>query len=85
MGSVGDSFDNAEAESFFSTLECALLSRRSFSSQAEARMACFTYIEAFYNPLRLHSGLGYRSPVDYEKTYQQAQASAITSLPEQVQ
>ncbi len=85
MGSVGDAYDNAMAESFFSTLECELLSRRSFSSQAEARMACFTYIEAFYNPLRLHSGLGYRSPVDYEKTYQQAQASAITSLPEQVQ
>ena len=84
MGSVGDAYDNAMAESFFSTLECELLSRRSFSSQAEARMACFTYIEAFYNPLRLHSGLGYRSPVDYEKTYQQAQANAITSLSEQV-
>ena len=49
MGSVGDAYDNAMAESFISTLECELLSRRSFSSQAEARMACFTYIEAFYN------------------------------------
>ncbi len=64
MGSVGDAYDNAMAESFFSTLECELLSRRSFCSQAEARMACFTYIEGFYNPLRLHSGLGYRSPID---------------------
>jgi transposase InsO family protein len=47
-------------------------------------MACFTYIEAFYNPLRLHSGLGYRSPVDYEKAYHHAQACDKTSLPEQV-
>ena len=47
-------------------------------------MACFTYIEAFYNPLRLHSGSAIDLPFDYEKTYQQAQASAITSLPEQV-
>ncbi len=84
MGSVGDAYDNAMAESFFSTLECELLSRRSFASQAEARMACFTYIEGFYNPMRLHSGIGYRSPVDYEKIYQQAQNGAMTSLPEQV-
>jgi putative transposase len=84
MGSVRDAYDNAMAESFFSTLECELLSRRSFSSQAEARMACFTYIEGFYNPLRLHSGLGYRSPIDYERSFQHDQASPMTSLPEQV-
>ena len=45
MGSVGDAYDNAMAESFFSTLEAELLSRRRFASQAEARMACFSYIE----------------------------------------
>jgi putative transposase len=45
MGSVGDAYDNAMAESFFSTLEAELLSRRRFTSQAEARMACFSYIE----------------------------------------
>jgi putative transposase len=66
MGSVGDAYDNAMAESFFSTLEAELLSRRRFASQAEARMACFTYIEGWYNPARLHSGLGYRSPITYE-------------------
>ncbi len=66
MGSVGDAYDNAMAESFFSTLECELLARRRFRSQAEARMACFSYIEGFYNPLRRHSALGYRSPVVYE-------------------
>ena len=52
MGSVGDAYDNAMAESFFSTLEAELLSRRRFASQAEARMACFSYIEGWYNPAR---------------------------------
>jgi putative transposase len=66
MGSVGDAYDNAMAESFFSTLEAELLSRRRFTSQAEAKMACFSYIEGWYNPARLHSGLGYRSPMTYE-------------------
>lgn len=62
MGSVGDAYDNALCESFFATLECELLDRRRFTSQAQARMAVFTFIEAFYNPVRLHSALGYRSP-----------------------
>jgi len=66
MDSVGDAYDNAMAESFFSTLECELLARR-FRSQAEARMAIFSYIEAFYNPLRRHPAPGYRSPVVYEQ------------------
>ncbi len=72
------------AESFFSTLECELLSRRPFRSQVEARMACFSSIEGFYNPLRLHSGLGYRSPIDYEKDYQHAQAVTVDPLNDQV-
>lgn len=66
VGSVGDACDNAMAESFFSTPEAELLSRRRFASQAEARMACFSHIEGWYNPLRLHSGRGYRSPMTYE-------------------
>ena len=66
MGSVGDAYDNAMAESFFSTLECELLARRRFRSQAEARLACSSYLERFYHPLRRHSALGYRSPVVYE-------------------
>jgi len=72
MGSVGDAYDNAMAESFFSTLEAELLSRRRFASQAEARMACFSYIEGWYNPVRLHSGLGYQSPMTYEANMQTA-------------
>src|SRR5919112_3368386 len=72
MGSVGDAYDNAMAESFFSTLEAELLSRRRFASQAEAKMACFSYIEGWYNPVRLHSGLEYRSPITYEADMQAA-------------
>src|SRR3954469_197821 len=66
MGSVGDAYDNAMCESFFATLECELFDLRRFTSHAEARMACFSYIEGWYNPVRLHSGLGYRSPMTYE-------------------
>ncbi|MFC2998257.1 IS3 family transposase [Falsiroseomonas tokyonensis] len=65
-GSVGDAYDNAMAEAFFATLECELLDRRSFRSQAEARMAVFAFIEGFYNPTRRHSALGYLSPIEYE-------------------
>ena len=67
MGSVGDAYDNALCESFFATLECELIDRRRFRSQAEARMAVFTFVEGWYNPRRRHSALGYLSPVDYER------------------
>jgi putative transposase len=74
MGSVGDAYDNAMCESFFATLECELLDRRSFASQAEARMACFSFIEGWYNPVRLHSALGYRSPMAYEAATEKVMA-----------
>ena len=74
MGSVGDAYDNAMCESFFATLECELLDRRRFASQAEARMACFSFIEGWYNPVRLHSALGYRSPMAYEAAVEAATA-----------
>ena len=72
MGSVGDAYDNAMCESFFATLECEMLERRRFASQAEAKMACFSFIEGWYNPVRLHSALGYRSPMAYEATMEAA-------------
>ena len=74
MGSVGDAYDNAMCESFFATLECELLDRRCFASQAEARMACFSFIEGWYNPVRLHSALSYRSPMAYEAAAEAATA-----------
>src|SRR5215831_11667341 len=68
MGSVGDAYDNAMCESFFATLECELLDRHRFQSQAEARMAIFEFIEGWYNPHRRHSALGYESPINYERS-----------------
>jgi integrase-like protein len=67
MGSVGDAYDNAMCESFFATLECELLDRCRFKTQAEARRAVFEFIEGFYNPRRRHSSIGYLSPIDYER------------------
>jgi putative transposase len=76
MGSKGDCFDNAVAESFFATLEKDLLRRRSFATRQEARTAVFDSIEAFYNPVRLHSTLDYLSPVEYEKMDREKEKAA---------
>ena len=72
MGSVGDAYDNAMAESFFATLECELVDRRRFRTQTEARMAVFRFIEGWYNPHRRHSGLDYESPVSFETKHREA-------------
>ena len=72
MGSVGDAYDNAMCESFFATLECELLDRRRFKTQAAARSAVFEFIEGFYNPRRRHSSIGYLSPIDYERRHHAA-------------
>jgi putative transposase len=68
MGSVGDAYDNAMCESFFATLECELLQRRKFQTKAEARMAVFMFMEGWYNPSRRHSALGYKSPIEFERS-----------------
>ena len=59
-------YDNAAMESFWSTLKTELLPSGGFENLAQARSAIFEYIQLFYNPKRLHSALGYQSPVDYE-------------------
>jgi putative transposase len=66
MSRRGNCWDNAVAESFFSTIKTELVYRRSFATHAEAKNAIFEYIECFYNRKRLHSSIGYRSPADYE-------------------
>ncbi len=71
MGSVGDCYDNAMCESFFATLECELLDRRTFRTHAEARTQIFEFIEGRYNPLRRHSALDYMSPIGYERSYEE--------------
>ena len=70
MGSVGDAYDNAMAESFFASLECELIARRSWKTKIEARLAVFTWIESWYNPRRRHSGLNYLSPVNFERKHE---------------
>lgn len=69
MGTVGDALDNAVAESFFASLQCELLDRHQWHTRAELARAMFHYVEAFYNPHRRHSTLGYLSPVDYEAAH----------------
>ena len=71
MGTVGDAYDNAMAESFFASLECELIARRSWKTKTEARLAVFTWIESRYNPRRRHSGLNYQSPNTFERKQQE--------------
>jgi len=80
MCSVGDCFDNGLCESFFATLECELLDRHSFRTQAEARTAFFEFIEGWYNPSRRHSGVDYLSPLNYERRYE---GSLVNESPNQ--
>lgn len=69
MGTVGDAYDNAMAESFFASLECELLDRRVLKTKQEARVALFSYIEGWYNPRRRHSRIGYLSPMEFERQH----------------
>ena len=66
MSRRANCWDNACAESFFSTLKTELVRGRVFQTHAQARLALFEYIEGFYNRKRLHSSIGYCSPVDFE-------------------
>jgi transposase InsO family protein len=66
MGSKGDCYDNAVAESFFATVKKELVHRQSWPTWRELSGEVFEYIEAFYNRTRRHSTLGYLSPADYE-------------------
>jgi putative transposase len=68
MGSKGDAYDNAVAESFFATIKKELVHRQSWPSRRDLSSAVFDYIEAFYNRQRRHSTLGYLSPEEYENT-----------------
>jgi putative transposase len=78
MGSKGDAFDNAVAESFFATIKKELVHRESWPSRRDLSSAVFEYIEAFYNRQRRHSTLGYLSPEEYERE-RQSQSRTTTS------
>ncbi len=66
MGSRGDAYDNAVAESFFATIKKELVHRQPWPSRRHLSSAVFEYIEAFYNRQRRHSTLEYLSPEEYE-------------------
>jgi putative transposase len=68
MGSKGDCFDNAVAESFFATLKKELVHRRSWPTRRELTSEVFEYIEAFYNRVRRHSTLGMLAPLEFENS-----------------
>jgi putative transposase len=71
MSAVGQCWDNAPVESFFGRLKCEVASDGMFSSRDQARAEIFEYLEVFYNRVRRHSSLGFLSPVDYERAYNQ--------------
>jgi transposase InsO family protein len=68
MSRKGNCYDNAVMESFFGSLKTELVHHRQFATKADARQALFDYVEVFYNRVRRHSALGYRSPTDYEQS-----------------
>jgi putative transposase len=69
MGAPGTAYDNALAESFFASLETELIDRAVWTTRRQARLAVFDWIERFYNRTRIHSALGYLSPVEFERRY----------------
>ncbi len=67
MSRKGNCYDNAQAESFFSRFKAELVENGVFESVEQARSEVFSYIEGYYNRIRLHSSLGYKSPLEFEK------------------
>lgn len=72
MSGVGQCWDNAPMESFFGHLKCEIASGEMFATRDQARAEIFEYLEVFYNRARLHSALGYVSPDEFERAYNQA-------------
>ena len=75
-GRTGVCWDNAAAESFFAALKNEMYHQQTFPDRARARFAVAEYIEVFYNRTRLHSTLGYRTPLEALNDYQTAAAAA---------
>jgi len=71
MSRVGDCYDNAMAESFFATLKAELIETRPWPTRRAARQAIFAWLEVFYNRQRVHSALGWQSPVAFEQALAQ--------------
>ncbi len=69
MSGKGNCYDNAQAESFFSRFKAELMENGVFEDMEQARSEIFSYIEGYYNRVRLHSSLGYKSPIEFEQEY----------------
>ena len=79
MSRAGETYDNAYAESFFSRYKAELLEGGAFADIEEARAETFSYIEGYYNRVRRHSGLGYKSPEEFERKYYEKLSEALTT------
>ena len=66
MSGKGNCYDNAVAESFFSSLKNEIIHHRDYHTRDQARMDIFEYIELFYNRKRIHQSLNYQTPIRYE-------------------
>ena len=78
MSRADNTYDNAYAESLFSRYKAELLENGSFADVSEARAETFQYIESYYNRIRRHSALGYKSPEEYERDYYAKQKKGLT-------
>jgi len=74
MSRKGDCWDNAVVESFNATIKSELIYRTKWMTREEARAAVYNYIETWYNSQRLHSTLGYLSPIEFEEREQRKSA-----------
>ena len=76
MGSLGDCYDNAVIEAFWSRVQVELLDRKRWKTRTELANALFEYLEIFHNRQRRHSSLGMLTPVEYEITHQRTKTAA---------
>jgi putative transposase len=83
-GSVGDSYDNAMAESFFATIKTELIYRHTWTSRHDAELAIFAWIEGWYNPERIMAALDMRSPDEYETAFYADTNPATTPIPAKI-
>ena len=80
MSGTGNCYDNAAMESFFHTLKTEHVYFEHYQTREETKKSIFEYIEVFYNRQRLHSTLSYKTPLAFEKNYQQQTASWLHSV-----